>query len=281
MKKYWVIFTLLVLTGCSSKLAYNNLDWLIYWYMDDYVELTDSQKAIFDSKLDSWIDWHRREQLALYREQLKQVIQDIQQDRLTKAVIAEHLNQANAHIMTVRAKITPELASLASRLNDEQVVYLFAAIQKENDKEQQEIDDYNALSAQEKLNKRIDNAEEQFEERLGKLTSAQRALIANSVTHYTSTRENWLAYRLTMQNEARKLFAGRRANPEFEQQLTHLLNNPDDYRSLKYIADRQANRDAYLTLASKLAATITDKQKSHLIKNLQDIVDDISDLQDD
>jgi len=61
MKKLWLVLGFLVLTGCSSKLAYNNLDWLIYWYMDDYVELNDSQEAIFDIKLEGWIDWHREE----------------------------------------------------------------------------------------------------------------------------------------------------------------------------------------------------------------------------
>ena len=47
-----VVFTLsILLTGCSSKFAYNNIDWLMYWYIDDYVELDKSQKSLLDGVL--------------------------------------------------------------------------------------------------------------------------------------------------------------------------------------------------------------------------------------
>ena len=281
MKKLWFVVGFLVLTGCSSKLAYNNLDWLIYWYMDDYVELNDSQEAIFDIKLDGWIDWHREEQLALYLAQLEQITAEIKQDKLNKAVIANHLNQANEHVMTLRSKIAPELAELASRLSDDQVIYLFAAIQKENDEEQEELNEYNAMSDSERLEKLIENFEESFEENLGDLTEKQKVLIANAAPHFARTRKNWLEYRVTMQNEARRLFANKHDTEVFQQKLTHLLTHPDDYRTEEYLALRQANREAYLSLANKLVQTMTSKQKSHLLKRLNKIIDDIKDLQDD
>ena len=34
----------LTLTSCSSTFLYNQLDWLIPWYLDDYVDLTRAQK---------------------------------------------------------------------------------------------------------------------------------------------------------------------------------------------------------------------------------------------
>lgn len=281
MKKYWMVLGFLLVTGCSSKLAYNNLDWLIYWYMDDYVELNDSQEAIFDIKLEGWIDWHREEQLALYLAQLEQITQDIEQNKLNKAVIANHLNQANQHVMTLRSKIAPELAELASRLSDDQVIYLFAAIQKENNKEQEELDEYNLLSESERLKKVIENFEEDFEENLGNLTDEQKTLIANAAPRFARTRENWLEYRKTMQNEARRLFASRQNTEVFQQKLTHLLTHPDDYRTEEYLARRKANREAYLSLADELVQTMTAKQKSHLLKRLNDIIDDINSLQDD
>ena len=42
-----IVLTILLLvsvTGCSSKFAYNNLDWLVYWYVDDYIEFSDQQE---------------------------------------------------------------------------------------------------------------------------------------------------------------------------------------------------------------------------------------------
>ena len=281
MKKLWLVLGFIVLTGCSSKLAYNNLDWLVYWYMDDYVELNDSQEAIFDVKLEGWINWHREEQLSLYRAQIMQIVEDIKQDELNKAVIANHLNQANEHIMTLRSKIAPELVELASRLSDDQVIYLFAAIQKENDEEQEELDEYDSMSESERLEKLIENFEEGFEDSVGDLTDEQKTMIANAAPHFARTRGNWLEYRITMQNEARRLFASRQNTEAFQQKLTHLLTHPDDYRTEEYLARRKANREAYLSLADELVKTMTAKQKSHLLKKLNKIIDDINDLQDD
>ena len=133
MRKWLCIFIVLLCGGCSSKLAYDNLDWLIYWYMDDYVELKDRQEALFDEKLDSWIDWHRSEELSKYQQQLQQLQQHIKNDALDRQTIAWHLDKGKNHIDAIRNKLAPELAQLASRLDDEQVIYLFAALERENE----------------------------------------------------------------------------------------------------------------------------------------------------
>ena len=183
--------------------------------------------------------------------------------------------------MTLRSKIAPELAELASRLSDDQVIYLFAAIQKENKEEQEELDEYDSMSDSERLEKLIENFEEGFEDSVGDLTDEQKTMIANAAPHFARTRGNWLEYRITMQNEARRLFASRQNTEAFQQKLTHLLTHPDDYRTEEYLARRKANREAYLSLADELVKTMTAKQKSHLLKKLNKIIDDINDLQDD
>ena len=49
MRSLLVVVFIIFLTSCSSKLAYNNLDWWVYWYMDDYIELKDEQEEKFDA----------------------------------------------------------------------------------------------------------------------------------------------------------------------------------------------------------------------------------------
>ena len=280
MKKYWLIIAVFLLSGCTSRLAYNNLDWLVYWYMDDYVELTDSQEVIFDKKLAKWIEWHRNEQLQLYSMQLKQLRQHVQNNTLNKQTIAQQLDQAQAHLITLRNKLAPELAQLATQLSDDQVIYLFAAISKDNREKQDSLNELKALSAQARYDQISEDIEEEFEERLGSLTDTQQALIREYARHFTSTRENWLAYRVAMQNEARKLFSGRADNPAFSQQLTQLLQNPDDYRSPEYLQQRQHNRQAYLELASRVADTMTTQQKDHVEELLSELLEDIEALQE-
>ena len=71
MKKGLLIAIIIFLGGCSTKFTYNNLDWLIHWYIDDYVSLSDNQEALFDKYFADWQSWHRSQELGKYIEHLK------------------------------------------------------------------------------------------------------------------------------------------------------------------------------------------------------------------
>ena len=58
-----------VLAGCSAnRFLYNRADTFVRWAIDDYVDLTSEQQRQFDADLDGLLDWHRRDELPLYRE---------------------------------------------------------------------------------------------------------------------------------------------------------------------------------------------------------------------
>lgn len=48
-----------LLSACSSSFIYNNLDWLLYWYLDDYITLTSEQRSQLDDRVETWQAWHR------------------------------------------------------------------------------------------------------------------------------------------------------------------------------------------------------------------------------
>ena len=91
MKKLILLFGFLLLVGCSTKFTYNNLDWLIHWYVDDYVELSDRQENLFDEHFANWLNWHRSEELAKYVKHLKSLKADVENERLTAESISDHL----------------------------------------------------------------------------------------------------------------------------------------------------------------------------------------------
>jgi hypothetical protein len=56
-----------VLAGCSSlRLAYNNGDTLLYWWIDGYVDLNSDQKDWVRKDIDELFRWHRKTQLHDY-----------------------------------------------------------------------------------------------------------------------------------------------------------------------------------------------------------------------
>ena len=62
-----MLLTLLA-AGCTMSFTYNHLDWLIPWYVDDYVDLSRQQRQVLQSQLGPVLQWHREEELEHYLE---------------------------------------------------------------------------------------------------------------------------------------------------------------------------------------------------------------------
>ena len=63
----------LLLSACSTKLAYNYLDWILEWYVADLVNLTEDQEWQLNDALTKELAWHRKQQLPLYIKSLDQL----------------------------------------------------------------------------------------------------------------------------------------------------------------------------------------------------------------
>ena len=53
-------------SGCSVKMAYNNLDRLVRWGVSDYVSLDAAQKDYLQAEVKKLLLWHRSNHLPLY-----------------------------------------------------------------------------------------------------------------------------------------------------------------------------------------------------------------------
>jgi len=277
-KKVICLVLVLLVSGCSTKFAYNNFDWLVYWYIDDYIELNDEQEAFFDQNLAKWMTWHRGEELAKYKTHLEEIKRDIRQGNIDEATIAEHMDLGQAHFERVRDKVTPTLVKMATEIDQEQITYLFAALEKENKKQEDRMAKRRKDGPEKALERRIDGITDQVEDNIGRLTSEQKEIIERYAPLFVSTGDDWIAYRRNIQNEARLLFAGRDSNPLFAEQLEEMMRSPDAYRSEEYVRGREANRAKSIALLMEIAPTLTEKQKNKLIDEINDIIEDLESL---
>lgn len=281
MRKWCCIIVMgFLLSGCSSKFAYNNMDWLVYWYIDDYVELNDAQEDVFDKHLAGWIRWHKSEELDRYIAHLETVRADIEGKALSEERVLWHLDQATQHWERMREELSPQLAEFALTLDDEQVLSLFASLEEDNQEEEEELNELRELSPEERAEKRLEDIREGMEERIGDLTDAQEKIIEAHSPLFLSTRADWLEYRRNIQNSARRLFVTRNTNTTFAKDLLSLMVNPDDYRSDIYRTNRQANTRNYAELASKIAATLTREQREKLLEEVDDLLSDLRALKE-
>ena len=56
----------LLLGGCGVRFAYSQLDWLVPWYLRDYVSFDAGQRSLLDQRLAARLDWHCRAHLPDY-----------------------------------------------------------------------------------------------------------------------------------------------------------------------------------------------------------------------
>ena len=247
MKKSLLVALILpfLLVGCSSTFAYNNLDWLLYWYLDDYVELDKGQKQQFDVELTQWLRWHRTEELQQYQQQLLDLQQRLAEGPLTADQWYTEFGAAREHWVRLRDKVGPDLVAFAPTLTDRQVDDLFEALEKDN---QDEVDERNASDEQERLEDRQKRIEKQLKGYIGKLTKQQKTLIADSIPEFQSNFDNWITYRRTIQADAKQLMLARQTDPEFTTKLMALFTAPEAYQSAQYQAISEHNRRRFCTV---------------------------------
>ena len=90
---------LLALAGCSTglRLAYQNLDRLAMWTLDDYVSLDKAQKAAFRREFSALQAWHRSTELPLYAADLRSLASAFEQDPAPREALERAMSQVEAH----------------------------------------------------------------------------------------------------------------------------------------------------------------------------------------
>jgi hypothetical protein len=283
VKKIIIILCLsFCLFGCSSKIAYNNLDWVAAWYVDDYLDLTGPQGDQFEAKVDIILDWHRRFELVQYQSQLQLIKDQMAQGIIPTHIWQQHLLTIGEHWVRSRDKISSEMAMLAPSLNTEQVSQLFSELKENN---QRKRDEHNDLSPQEAFEKRYENILDRFEERIGDMSDAQQDLIRDYVEASNRSELDYLDYSDRFQLALNKVFDEALAQSSPSHALTTnllaLLTHPEQFKSEQSLKNHSAQRLLLAQLLQDIQISLTDEQIAHFnheldksLALLKDIIDE-------
>lgn len=261
-----VLLFSVMLSACSSSFVYNNLDWLLYWYVDDYIELTTEQKALLDERVDSWHAWHRSEELKTYQTQLNALRSQLQTAPLDQQQWLNVFDEVQQNVQRLRDKIAPELAVLAPQLSPSQIDSLLSAWQKKREERQSRAA---AESKEARLADRQQDLTEQVEDNIGKLTLEQTQILQRFVPQFIPTFELRMAYQTQLLKRVKDLFADRQS-PDFPQQLGSIMSNPEQYKTPQHKAASEQNRILYAQMLAELNRSLTEKQQQSLDDELQD-----------
>lgn len=278
LKKFSILLLLLCLSGCSTKFVYKNLDWLVHWYLDDYVELNDSQEEQFDEMLERWLIWHKKTELPIYEQQLNDIISDVKNGEINQEKIALHRERIRQHWVRARTHVAPDLVTLGTTLSDEQIDEFFDNLEEQNKEEEEELEELLEMSAQKRVKKWNKSNERAMKEWIGSLSKAQKQTIASYYERFEGTGKHWIAYRREYQTQLRQTFALPDRGQEFSDKLYDLIVDPEKYRSEEMQAVIDANSEATGNYLTELYQSTSEKQKKRLLREIGDLRDDVQDM---
>jgi hypothetical protein len=135
VRRATIIFALLAglaLSGCSvARLGYNNAPELTHWWFDGYVDFDAAQSRQVRADLHTLLDWHRKEELPLLEDLLKNM-----QPSATEPVAAKEVCWLYSYLLTrvktVSYEMVPYAAGVVATLKPAQLEHIASEYEKRN-----------------------------------------------------------------------------------------------------------------------------------------------------
>lgn len=168
---WFALAALVGLSGCSTlKVAYNNSDDVVYWWLDSYADLQDGQKQFTRDALADLLRWHRQQQLPDYVALLKR-IQTLAPNDITPAQVCAVTEDMKTSVVTLLRYVEPANTKLATQLKPEQLRSIRQRFDKTNKTWKE---DWLDPSAEDRLQYRNKQAAKRLEDFYGRLDKPQR-----------------------------------------------------------------------------------------------------------
>ncbi|MEH6823248.1 MAG: DUF6279 family lipoprotein [Motiliproteus sp.] len=270
-----LVVVLLFVSGCSSyRLAYNNLDWLLFGWVDDYVELTSAQHAELEPLVRQWHAQHRQTQLPQYQALLFAIRVGVQSPPLDPTLFEAWRVEVEQRGLALRSSLAPLAVALLEQIDQDQQQQLLGALRKKIESQREA---YLERSASERVGHRYDAYRERMLRWIGRLDSAQRNALKQLVALADSELQ-WLEYRSLWVDELEQALMLRSNKQQFHARIQALILSPSSFRieALQHLlATTQRQRSDYLVV---LINGLSAQQRAHLLSELDVLIDVIGRL---
>ena len=264
----------LVLSGCVTRIAYGQLDWLTRWYLDSYFDLNDSQERLAREIIDRNLAWHRATQLPQYAVHIREL-----QAGLSGAVTAGFIEQQYDTTLVIwdqsLRQMVPDIARLLQTLSDEQCSGFFAELEEQN---AELAEEYSGLAPAARRKKQDRSIIRGFRWFTGSLSRDQEAVVRSYTAGMHDLTEQWLMRREAWQSALSELLEDRTTSADFEVQLADLLLDPNQFDSPEYRQLVAVNRAIVFAMVAEVLSSMSAKQRRHLDDRLSGLATDFDEL---
>jgi len=261
--------------ACSRVgLAYRNLDVIIPWTLNDYLDMSGEQKGWFNERLKEHLDWHCTTQLPVYMDWLDRLQTMVETNQVTDAALQARTREAKAAIAQTAREITPSAVELLQGLDDKQVAEMNDAFAKDLRKRQEE---YLKPSLDQQIKQRAERMDKRLVDWMGPLSPAQQQRVVTWSKALGDQNTQWIANRAHWQTQFSAAVA-QRHSPDFPQRIETLLVNRESLWTPAYrkaYADTEAQARGLIV---DLMAESTPAQRQQLLKKIEGVRKDFNDL---
>ena len=122
------------LVGCSAaRLGYNTAPTLAYWWLDGYFDFDGTQSLRIRADLQAVQDWHRREELPLLIQTLKD-LQVMATKPVTPAQVCQMVASLQVRLQAPLDRMAPSIAAIAPTLKKAQIDHIAREFDKRDKK---------------------------------------------------------------------------------------------------------------------------------------------------
>ena len=267
-----LIAILLLCSACSSTtFVYNRLDFLIPWYLDDYVDLERSQKRALDELLEPYLRWHRSDELPQYLDILILIESYLDKPLEQKNIVAISAPVEAAFLRLERESLE-WLLTLGADLSDQQIDEFIGSLYEQQTEYEEkyldrDLEEYNQDA--------YDNLRDNFQDYLGRLDSRQKEMLKSTSAALQRSDSVWLEERAAWVANLESIL---RREPGWRQELRLTLDTREENRSKNYTQVYEHNLKQVQSLSVAVLNSRSENQDRRLRKKLGNFRDDLRTL---
>lgn len=265
----------LVFAGCSRVgLAYRNLDVIIPWTLNDYLDMNAGQKSWFNDKLKEHLAWHCTTQLPGYLDWLDRLQQMVDSNQVTDAALQARTVEAKQAIAEVAREITPSAIELLQGLDDQQVKEMNDALAKDLRKRQ---DEFLKPPLAQQIKERAERMSKRLDAWIGPLSDSQQNRVTAWSMALGDQNKEWIGNRANWQAQFIQAVK-QRHDADFPQKMQQLLVDRESLWTPEYRAAYGRTEAAARSLIVDLMAESTAQQRLKLTQKIDGVRSDFKAL---
>ncbi|MBA4369328.1 MAG: hypothetical protein C0403_17015 [Desulfobacterium sp.] len=273
-KYFFIVISVLLLSGCIIRFVYNQLDWIIPWYVGTMISLDGEQSSELEKSLMSQLKWHRVTQLSEYSKSLKELSLAVKTDLTMEHLEKFHLTMRRYWQDLVR-HVGPDFARILSTATDAQVEEMMQNLKKRNQKFREEYVD---LPKEELRQKKRNRMTKFLEFCMGNLNEQQEKIVEQWSYDLQDISTARLEYIKLGQEKFKRIMERRKDLGWFEKELCELLyfkreTWPEEFRKIA-----NYNRELTQKVLIEIHKCMTKDQKEEFTENSLSLAKDFDEL---